>query len=129
MVLNNESETSQPGLMSVPASSQRVLILRKGRTTDEPHDLEYYLRCAREAIHLHDFELARRSLVKALGNDPKSPQAMNLVGVMLEMRGEFAQAGRCHGKVFQIDAKLESPRQNKWRIFKLFHFGIHMEHS
>jgi DNA-binding NtrC family response regulator len=57
-------------------------------------DSEYYLRCAKRAINLRDFAAAKRDLVKALDLDAKSPQAINLVRVMLEMRAEYEQAGR-----------------------------------
>lgn len=59
---------------------------------DEPHDLEYYLRSARRAVTLGDFESARHDLIKALDINPDSPRAINLAGVMLEMRGEYESA-------------------------------------
>ena len=54
----------------------------------EKRDYEYYLRCAKRAINLRDFTAANKHLVKALDIDPRSRQAINLVGVMLEMRQE-----------------------------------------
>ena len=84
--------------------------------------LDDYLRRSREAINQNDFELAKDNLLKAIDLDPKSAQVMNLVGVMLEMRAEFARGGRCHGAVF----KTSIPK--KWWIFKLFNFGVYMKH-
>jgi len=51
-------------------------------------DFGYYLRSAKRAINLRDFAAANKYLVRALDLDPSSTQAINLVGVMLEMRQE-----------------------------------------
>jgi DNA-binding response OmpR family regulator len=58
----------------------------------KPRDFLYYIRCAKRAINLCEFNAARRNLVKALDLNPESPQAMNLVSVMLEMREEWEHA-------------------------------------
>ena len=55
-------------------------------------DFEYYLRSAKRAINLRDFAAANKHLIKALDLDPGSRQAINLVGVMLEMRQEHEHA-------------------------------------
>jgi len=89
----------------------------------EPHDFEYYLRCAKRAINLRDFAAAKRHLVKALELNANSPQAFNLVGVMLEMREEFDQAKRYYGQAIKLDKHFEPAQQNMRRIFELFHFG------
>jgi CheY-like chemotaxis protein len=52
-------------------------------------DFDYYLRSAKRSINLRDFGEANRHLIKALDFNPGSKQAINLVGVMLEMRHEF----------------------------------------
>ena len=52
-------------------------------------DFDYYLRSAKRAINLRDFTEANRHLIKALDINPSSRQAINLVGVMIEMREEF----------------------------------------
>jgi len=61
-------------------------------------DFDYYLRSAKRAINLRDFAAANRCLVKALDLDAGSRQAINLVGVMLEMREEHENAIRADGK-------------------------------
>jgi DNA-binding NtrC family response regulator len=55
-------------------------------------DSEYYVRCAKRAINLRDFPAASKSLIKALDLDAGSRQAINLIGVMIEMREEFESA-------------------------------------
>jgi len=52
-------------------------------------DFDYYLRSAKRAINLRDFTEANKHLIRALDIDPGSRQAINLVGVMLEMRQEY----------------------------------------
>ena len=93
----------------------------------EPLDFDYYLRCAKRAINLRDFASAKLKLVKALELDPNSPQAFNLVGVMLEMREEYDQAKRYYGQAIKLDKDFEPAQQNMRRIFDLFNFGSSKE--
>jgi Flp pilus assembly protein TadD len=65
--------------------------------------------------------------VKALELNPNSPQAFNLVGVMLEMREEFEQAKRYYGQAIKLDKHFEPAQQNMRRIFELFNFGSSKE--
>jgi DNA-binding NtrC family response regulator len=62
----------------------------KGRGT---RDFEFFLRSAKRAINLRNFPLASENLIKALDLDPASKQAINLAGVMLEMREEHEAGG------------------------------------
>ena len=55
-------------------------------------DSDYYLRFAKRAINLRDFPAASKNLVKALDLNPASKQAINLIGVTIEMREEFESA-------------------------------------
>jgi len=55
-------------------------------------DCDYYLRSAKRAINLRDFTKANKHLIKALDINPASKQAINLVGVMLEMRQEYERS-------------------------------------
>jgi DNA-binding NtrC family response regulator len=55
-------------------------------------DSDYYLRSAKRAINLRDFPAASKHLIKALDLNPGSKQAINLIGVMIEMREEFESA-------------------------------------
>lgn len=101
-----------------------VLIRREpGDVKNEPRDFEYYLRCAKRAINLRDFTAAKRDLIKALELNSDSPQAMNLVGVMLEMREEYEQAKRYYGQAIKLDKHFEPAQQNMRRMFELFNFG------
>jgi len=97
------------------------------RKSTEPHDFEYYLRCAKRAINLRDFSGARRNLISALEIDPNSPQALNLAGVMFEMREEFDQARRYYGRAIKVSKNFEPAQANMRRIYELFHFGSSQE--
>ena len=97
------------------------------RKTPEPHDFEYYLRCAKRAINLRDFSAARRNLLSALEINPDSPQALNLAGVMFEMREEFDQARRYYGRAIKVSKDFEPAQANMRRIYELFHLGSSKE--
>jgi len=66
------------------------ILLRRSIPPSAPseRDFDYYLRSAKRAINLRDFPEANKHLIKALDIDAGSRQAINLVGVMLEMRQE-----------------------------------------
>jgi DNA-binding response OmpR family regulator len=74
----------------------RDILLRHAAPLSAPGALDfgYYLRSAKRAINLRDFDAANKYLIKALDLDAGSKQAMNLVGVMLEMRQEHEQRAR-----------------------------------
>lgn len=97
------------------------------RKTTETHDFEYFLRCAKRAINLRDFSAARRNLISALEINPDSPQALNLAGVMFEMREEFDQARRYYGRAIKVAKDFEPAQANMRRIYELFHFGSSKE--
>jgi len=90
---------------------------------NEPQDFDYFLRCAKRAMNLRDFAAAKRDLIRALELNSDSPQAMNLVGVMLEMREEYDQARRYYGQAIKLDKNFEPAQQNMRRLFDLFNFG------
>ncbi|MGA3171082.1 MAG: response regulator [Chthoniobacteraceae bacterium] len=92
-----------------------------------PHDFDYFLRCAKRAINLRDFTAARANLISALEIDPNSPQALNLAGVMFEMREEFDQAKRYYGRAIKVSKDFEPAQANMRRIYELFHFGSSQE--
>ena len=93
------------------------------RPTPKPHDFDYFLRCAKRAINLRDFAAARANLISALEIDPNSPQALNLAGVMFEMREEFDQARRYYGRAIKVSKDFQPAQANMRRIYELFHFG------
>jgi FixJ family two-component response regulator len=97
------------------------------RKSSEPHDFEYHLRCAKRAINLREFSAARSHLISALEINPDSPQALNLAGVMFEMREEFDQARRYYGRAIKVGKNFEPAQANMRRIYELFNFGSSTE--
>ena len=97
------------------------------RKAPQTHDFEYHLRCAKRAINLRDFSAARANLISALELNPDSPQALNLAGVMFEMREEFEQARRYYGRAIKVNKDFEPAQSNMRRIYELFHFGSSKE--
>jgi len=97
--------------------------LPEERKTPEPHDFDHFLRCAKRAINLRDFSAARSNLISALEIDSNSPQALNLAGVMFEMREEFDQARRYYGRAIKVSKDFQPAQANMRRIYELFHFG------
>ena len=97
------------------------------KAAEAPHDFEYFLRCAKRAINLRDFAAARTNLVSALEINPDSPQALNLAGVMFEMREEFDQARRYYGRAIKVSKDFQPAQANMRRIFELFNFGSSKE--
>jgi DNA-binding NtrC family response regulator len=97
------------------------------RRPQEPRDFDYYLRCAKRAINLRDFAAAKRNVIKALEIKADSPQALNLAGVMFEMREDYDQAKRYYGRAIKLDKNFEPAQANMRRIFELFHFGSSKE--
>jgi DNA-binding response OmpR family regulator len=97
------------------------------RKASGPHDFEYFLRCAKRAINLRDFSAARANLISALELNPDSPQALNLAGVMFEMREEFEQARRYYGRAIKVNKDFAPAQSNMRRIYELFHFGSSKE--
>jgi DNA-binding NtrC family response regulator len=71
-----------------------ILLLRHSPefSSKADRDSDYYVRCAKRAINLRDFPAASKHLIKALDLNPGSKHAINLSGVMIEMREEFESA-------------------------------------
>ena len=90
---------------------------------DEPHNFEHFLRSAKRAINQRDFTSAKQHIIKALEIEPESPVALNLAGVMFEMREEFDQAKRCYGQAIRRNKNFEPAQTNMRRLFELFNFG------
>jgi len=95
--------------------------------TQEQYDHNYHLRCAKRAINMRDFADAKRHLIRALELNPESPQALNLTGVMFEMREEFDAAKKYYGQAIALDKSFEPAQANLRRLFELFNFGSSQE--
>jgi len=95
--------------------------------TRVPRDFNYYLRCAKRSINQRDFAAAKEQLTQALRLNPNSPIAVNLAGVLFEMKGDYEQAKRCYGEAIRLNRHFEPAQQNMRRIYELFTFGSSKE--
>jgi len=99
------------------------VIVRHAPSTPEHDDFYTHLFSAKRHINLRDFAAAREHLIRALEINPKSPEALNLTGVFMEMREEYEKAKKYYGRAIGIDKNYEPAQQNMRRIFELFNFG------
>ena len=90
-------------------------------------DFDYFIRAVKRAINLGDFAGAKKNLIRALELNENSPEALNLAGVMIEMRNDYDRAKKYYGAAIKIDSNYEPAQQNMRRIFDLFHFGSSKE--
>jgi CheY-like chemotaxis protein len=90
-------------------------------------DPSLHLFAAKRAINNRDFEEARGHLAEAIKQNDRMIEAHNLLGVLFEMKHEYAIAKQCYGRAIAIDSKYEPAQQNMRRIFDLFNFGSSKE--
>ncbi len=86
-------------------------------------DFAYFIRAAKRSINLRDFNSARKELIRALELNENSPEALNLAGVMIEMRDDHERAKKYYGAAIKLDSNYEPAQQNMRRLFELFNFG------
>jgi DNA-binding response OmpR family regulator len=90
-------------------------------------DPALHLFAAKRAINNREFDVARGHLAEAIKQNDHMIEAHNLLGVLFEMKHEYAIAKQCYGRAIAIDSKYEPAQQNMRRIFDLFHFGSSKE--
>ncbi|HZY44638.1 MAG TPA: hypothetical protein VFF70_07810, partial [Anaerolineae bacterium] len=86
-----------------------------------------HLLAAKRAINNREFDEARGHLAEVIKQNDRMIEAHNLLGVLYEMKQEFAIAKRCYGRAIAIDSKYEPAQQNMRRLFELFEFGTSKE--
>jgi DNA-binding response OmpR family regulator len=90
-------------------------------------DSSLHLFAAKRAINNREFDVARGHLAEAIRQNDRMIEAHNLIGVLFEMKHEYAIAKQCYGRAIAIDPKYEPAQQNMRRLFELFHFGSSKE--
>jgi DNA-binding NtrC family response regulator len=103
---------------AVPAAQNRKSSALKYKTEPNIH-----LLAAKRAINNREFDEARGHLAEVIRQNDRMIEAHNLLGVLFEMKGEYAVAKRCYGRAISIDSHYEPAQQNMRRLFELFHFG------
>ena len=97
------------------------------RTPGEPAPIvspfAAHLRDAKQAINRRHFADAEVHLRQAIGLNPKSAEAHNLMGVLHESRGEHDASYRSYKAALKADREFEPARHNIQRYYERFTFG------
>lgn len=89
----------------------------------ERDDFATHLRAAKRQINLRNFALAEKHLQRALELEPRSPDALNLLGVLAELGGDYRKARKYYGRAIRVRHDHEAAQQNMRRLFELNLFG------
>ena len=82
-----------------------------------------YLRDAKQAINRRHFGDAEVHLRQAIGLNPKSAEAHNLMGILHESRGEHDASYRSYRAALKAERDYEPARHNMQRYYERFTFG------
>jgi DNA-binding response OmpR family regulator len=82
-----------------------------------------YLRDAKQAINGRRFADAEVQLRQAIGLNPKSAEAHNLMGVLHESQGEHEASYRSYKAALKADRQFEPARHNMQRYYERFTYG------
>ena len=82
-----------------------------------------HLREAKRAINRRHFDDAEVSLRQAIGLNPNSAEAQNLMGVIHECRGEHHASYQCYKAALKADRQYEPALHNMQRYYERFTFG------
>jgi DNA-binding response OmpR family regulator len=102
----------------------------KRHTPQKDHPAETFtshIVAAKRCVNLRLFARARIHLVKALELNTRSPEALNLAGVLAEMLDDYDKAKKYYGQSIKLDKHYEPAQQNMRRLFELQHFGSSSE--
>lgn len=100
---------------------------RKGITPKYRAEPNVHLLAAKRAINNREFDLAREHLAEVIKQNDRMIEAHNLLGVLFEMKHDYATAKRCYGRAVAIDSHYAPAQQNMRRLFELFEFGSSKE--
>jgi DNA-binding response OmpR family regulator len=78
---------------------------------------------AKRALNNRWFDEAEVFLKQAIGLDPKSAEAHNLMGVLHELRNEHDQSYRAYRAALRADRHYEPAKHNMLRYYERFTFG------
>ena len=78
--------------------------------------------CKRHVTDGH-IDLARETAKKAIAKDPAKPEAYNLLGAFIELRGDWLEAQKFYRAALDIDASFKPAQANLERSTSLYKFG------
>ncbi len=92
---------------------------------DEESAVDYpsLIELVKRHISDRDFASARETAQKAIAADPTRPEAYNLLGTLLEIKGDPLEAQKFYRAALDIDPTFESARTNLERTTTLNKFG------
>lgn len=96
----------------------------ESRERPEHDDYETHLQAAKRHINLRQFALAEKHLQRALEFKTHSPDALNLLGVLAELRDDYRNARKYYGRAIRAQHDHEAAQQNMRRLFELENFGV-----
>jgi len=78
--------------------------------------------CKRHVTDGH-FDLARETAKKAIAKDPAKPEAYNLLGAFIEIRGDWLEAQKFYRAALDIDPSFKPAQANLERTTSFHKFG------
>lgn len=90
------------------------VIERQGLVEEEPESADYEscIELAKKMINKKKFDRAENYLDSALAKDPSTPEPFNLLGVILEMKGETTEALKKYRAALALDPSYKPAEQN-----------------
>jgi DNA-binding response OmpR family regulator len=110
--------------------TEDIFVRHAGPKIVNPEDedtFHHHFSEAKRLINLQIFGAAWRQLSRAIELDPRSPDALNLAGVLFEMQKDYERARKLYGKAIKYGPYHEPAQQNMRRLFELFNFGASNE--
>lgn len=115
-----EKPANPEALLGTLARMQHERHLVEDREDD---GYEVLLARARVALVNDDLVRAEGLLLRASPLGVKDPMLHNLLGLLAELRGDFAGARKHYGKAISLNSKYEPAQQNMRRMYELREFG------
>jgi len=88
-----------------------------------PLERETLLEGVTEAILTRQLDPAEQTLRILLDGQPADAAALNLLGAVFELRGDWKSARRHYSRAIKADRNYEPAQQNMRRWYELFTFG------
>ena len=108
------------------------VIERDALNEAEADDYPSLIELTKRHIADRDFSAAQKSAQKAIANDPGQPEAFNLLGALLEIRGDRLEAQKFYRAALDIDptyrpAQANLERTTSWNTFGQIEMGLKSE--
>ena len=89
-----------------------AVLEREGLDEEVAADYRSLIEVAKRHVSDRSFDAARRCVQRALADDPGQPEAYNLLGALLEIRGDWLEAQKYYRAALDIDPTFKSARAN-----------------